>query len=109
MTRPSTEITVLKSKVGLFAQVFFGLAIMAGGAYTFWVGLNTENHTYMIWGAITAVGGGLVLPSVFSAAQPVIVFIIERVPFFGGRRATDIQPPAPFDFVGKDKGDETGG
>jgi hypothetical protein len=116
----STEIRVTEAKAGLYSRIIFALFCMVTGAGAFIWGivLDTRNeavcgpavnkafwtlgHILMVGGAVWAVFGGMILPSVFDAAKPVITFAFPNgLPWVGGRRLTD--PPkqdAPKDLNG---------
>lgn len=110
--RPSvpTEIKVAEAKAGLYSRVFFGAFCILAGAGVFIWGLRldlgganagtpesfwTTSHMLMVGGAVLALFGGMILPSVFDSAKPVITYITTLpIPMIGGRRATDL-PPTP--------------
>lgn len=101
------EIKVAEAKAGLYSRIFFGVFCILAGAGVFIWGIRldlqgangnaevfwTTNHALMVGGAILAVFGGMMLPSVFDSAKPVITFFLPNgIPVIGGRRSTDPQP-----------------
>lgn len=110
---PSTEIKVVEVKAGLYSRIFFGIfCILSGAAIFIWgivLDLRHENlnlpkditfwtmsHILMVGGALWAVFGGMMLPSVFDAAKPVLTFAFPNgLPLLGGRRNYDVPKDPP--------------
>lgn len=109
----STEIRVTELKVGLYSRIFFGIFCILTGAGAFIWGIRldiaganactgetfwTISHMLMVGGAIWALFGGMMLPSVFDSAKPVLTYVFPGgIPLVGGKRNTDppSTPPTP--------------
>lgn len=110
----STEIRVTEAKAGLYSRIFFGIFCILSGVGVFIWGIKldigseaicgpnekafwTLSHALMVGGASWAVFGGMMLPSVFDSAKPVLTYVfpngVPSIPVVGGRRNTD--PPKP--------------
>ncbi len=112
MTEPrgqSTEIKIIEAKVGLYSRIFFGaFCILSGAAIFVWgIFMDVQNeragavaeafwtlsHILMVGGAVWAIFGAMILPSVFDAAKPVLTYVFPSgIPIIGGRRQTDPKP-----------------
>lgn len=101
--RPSNgtaQIKVAEAKAGLYARIGTGIFFILAGTATFVYGLIfrpagnpcEHNHVLLIVGGLVAIGGAMLLPSVFDAFKPVITFVFPNgIPIIGGRRVSD--PP----------------
>lgn len=92
-SRVSSEVKFAERITGLAMRVIAGGLGIAGGAWLFEYGLTREKHQFMMWGAGLAVGAALVLPSIFDAIKPVILFFFPNgIPFLG-RLGNGPKPP----------------
>lgn len=98
--RPSAIIRVVEESLGAIVKTCVGGAAVAGGAWLVKHSLEQEDHKLAFVGVGVAVLGGLIVPSIWGAVKPVLVFVFPNgIPLIGGRRATDpAAPPKPFDF-----------
>lgn len=93
---PSVEIKAVEAKVGLWSRVLAGAFFLLAGAAVFAWGIKVDDRRLMIGGAMAAVGGAWTLPSVFDHFKPILLYVFPNgLPFVGGRRSGDPQPPNP--------------
>ena len=95
--RPSTE-TRIESNVLRLINLIVGTVLLVGGSLGARAVLERgdpghADHPLIYLFSGIALLGALMLPGIFGAIQPVLVFIIPYIPMLGGRRKED--PPEP--------------
>lgn len=99
--RPSAIIRIVEESLGAIVKTVFGLAIALGGVYLVKHGLDHEDHKLVWVGIGVGFGGALIVPSIFGAVKPVIIFLFPNgIPLPGGRRLGDPPVPPPSGPVG---------